>query len=276
MEDMEAVTVQFDPDNPELALTIDMPSVGANVRWVKEELCRQDPTGAAQPDSFRLCAADRPQEILADDVPITPTLSTLVLYPGEEELLARQVQADREAVAREEEALRIRQQQEEIEREEMEFAIRLAREDESKQAKKAREEEEKRTRQETARRLEASQVEGGGPVTDGHPILYHSNNVFLFLKKSSNPRSGKIVKQKIEMGTEVLATGRTWTGPSGGRWAELKPNRSAPKEEAWEVAWSLVEGPGFGLEAPALIDPNAPPGEDEWRDEDENGDDYIQ
>lgn len=266
---LETITVIFDPDNPELALPIDVPPGGATVFWVKEELCRQDPTGSAQPDSFRLCAADRPEEILDDSVAITPALATLVLQPGEDE---RKEREEKERKAQEEKAereRRQRQEQEDLDREEYEIAMQLAQEEASRQAKEEAIQREKQARREKAEALEKLQVDGGGPIESGGPTTYLCGPSGLFLKKSANPRSGKIVKQKRDEGSEVPATGRTWTGPSGGVWAELKPNKSVAKEEGWDTAWALVEGPGFGLEGPALIDPNGPPPSERVYDNDE-------
>jgi len=46
----------------------------------------------------------------------------------------------------------------------------------------------------------------------------------------------------------VYATGLRWTGPSGGVWAELDATMG-------QFGWTLVEGPGFGINGPVLIDP---------------------
>mmetsp|Transcript_19073 Transcript_19073/g.44858 ORF Transcript_19073/g.44858 Transcript_19073/m.44858 type:complete len:282 (-) Transcript_19073:466-1311(-) len=242
---MPTVTVQFDPDNPEMALTVEVPANNATVRWVKEELCRQDFTGTATPESFRLFALGHSGALLDDGTPITPGLETLVLQPSDPEQEARE-EADRKM-------------REEFEREEREMALFLIREEEERKAREERTVADRKAKKEEAERLAKMQVEGGGPIIGGGPSIYLCATNSLFLKKSSNPRSGKIVKQKRDPGSQVQSTGRTWTGPSGGLWAELTPSAETSKEEGWDHAWALVDGPGFGLDGPALIDPDHPP-----------------
>jgi len=89
---MAAVTVQLDPQSPDLTISLELPAAGACVRWVKEELCKQDPTGAAQPESFQLCAVGKPGVLLDDGAPITAELKALMLCTdgGKEEEVAAQ------------------------------------------------------------------------------------------------------------------------------------------------------------------------------------------
>eukprot|EP00931_Biecheleriopsis_adriatica_P009806 TRINITY_DN110893_c0_g1_i1.p1 TRINITY_DN110893_c0_g1~~TRINITY_DN110893_c0_g1_i1.p1 ORF type:complete len:232 (+),score=26.51 TRINITY_DN110893_c0_g1_i1:209-904(+) len=76
----------------------------------------------------------------------------------------------------------------------------------------------------------------------------------LFKKPSRNPASGKVVKVKGSVGSTVLTTGRSWTGPRGGKWVEL--------DSLVEVTgWLLVEGPGFGISGPMLRKVTADDGE---------------
>lgn len=253
---MPTVTVQFDPDNPEMAMTVDVPGESATIQYVKEELCRQDFTGNLTPESFCLYAVKDQTAKLDDGTSITPDLEVLVLQPR-----------DPEREAREEAA---RKQREDFEREEREMALFILREEEERKARDERVSAERKAKKEEAEKVNKMVVEGGGPIVTGGPNVYVCGTNAIFLKKSSNPRAGKIVKQKREMGSQVRATGRTWTGPSGGMWAELLPSSEGSKEESWDKAWALVDGPGFGLEGPALIDPNRPPdaepedNEDEW------------
>lgn len=229
---MTTVTVQLDPNNPMLCMDLDVPECGATVRWVKEELCKQDPTGSAEPDSFRLICADQPwADPLEDSVPLTPALGTLVLKPIDPEEEAR-------------------------EQEEREFLARIAKEEEDRQIKEAAVLAERKAREEESERLEKLVVEGGGEIETEGLKKYICTGKELYMKKSPNPRSGKIVKFKWEQNSEVGATGRVWTGPNGGVWAELTPFRDDQKGKMVEQAWVLVEGPGFGLEGPALIDPD--------------------
>jgi len=69
------------------------------------------------------------------------------------------------------------------------------------------------------------------------------------MKRSEDPSSGKISKVKVPPEVRIYSSGRVWTGPSGGRWAQLDASRGG------EAGWVLVEGPGFGLRGPALVDP---------------------
>mmetsp|Transcript_27394 Transcript_27394/g.85157 ORF Transcript_27394/g.85157 Transcript_27394/m.85157 type:complete len:923 (-) Transcript_27394:112-2880(-) len=75
----QTISVQLDAQHPELALSVQAPDGGATVLWLKEELCRQDPTGTAEPGHFRLCAAQRPDVLLEDSVTITPALASMVV-----------------------------------------------------------------------------------------------------------------------------------------------------------------------------------------------------
>lgn len=67
----------------------------------------------------------------------------------------------------------------------------------------------------------------------------------LIKKVGTDPTSGKITKLNRKVGSKVKTTGKTWTGPSGGEWAELDP-------AAEKAGWLLVEGPGFSLPGPLL------------------------
>lgn len=78
---MPTVTVQLDPSNDLLQMDVEVPE-GATIASLKQELCKQDPTGAASPASFRLCASARPNVLLEDTVVIGPELGGLVLEPG--------------------------------------------------------------------------------------------------------------------------------------------------------------------------------------------------
>mmetsp|Transcript_73380 Transcript_73380/g.215122 ORF Transcript_73380/g.215122 Transcript_73380/m.215122 type:complete len:285 (+) Transcript_73380:91-945(+) len=80
------------------------------------------------------------------------------------------------------------------------------------------------------------------------PRLYRCAVPSIFLKRSEDPSAGQIVKLRREVGAEVQATGKTWTGPGGGIWAELEPSAGS--------GWALVRGAGFGLTGPALVDPS--------------------
>lgn len=77
---------------------------------------------------------------------------------------------------------------------------------------------------------------------------YACSTAAIFLKRSRDPASGKIVRLKREVGASVQTTGNTWTGPGGGLWVELE---AGTNEE--HGGWALVQGPGFGLSGPALV-----------------------
>merc|ERR550537_2074277 len=69
----------------------------------------------------------------------------------------------------------------------------------------------------------------------------------MFIKRSEDPTEKKIVKMKWQMSNKVQTTGVTWTGPGGGIWAELDATQGS-------FGWALVQGPGFGLNGPAMVD----------------------
>ena len=60
-------------------------------------------------------------------------------------------------------------------------------------------------------------------------------------------RSTRITQLKRQRGSRFYASGRLWTGPNGGVWAEADARHG-------EFGWFLVNGPGFGLNGPALVD----------------------
>mmetsp|Transcript_106163 Transcript_106163/g.310336 ORF Transcript_106163/g.310336 Transcript_106163/m.310336 type:complete len:219 (-) Transcript_106163:110-766(-) len=84
-------------------------------------------------------------------------------------------------------------------------------------------------------------------LEEGGPQLYCCSQGAIFVKRSSNPKSKKIIRLQRPVGTNVHTTGKTWRGPGGGTWAELNAARG-------ETGWALVDGPGFGLNGPALVD----------------------
>merc|ERR1719401_2012918 len=51
------------------------------------------------------------------------------------------------------------------------------------------------------------------------------------------------------VGSLMYTTGKVWMGPQGGKWAEIDVQRSPS-----ESGWVLVEGPGFGVTGPLLVD----------------------
>jgi len=243
---------------------VEVPADGATIWFVKEELCRQDFTGNLTPESFCLYAVGNLTAKLDEGTAIKPDLETLVLQPH-----------DPEREAREEAA---RKQKEDFEREEREMALFILREEEERKAREERIVAERKAKKAEAENMNKMVVDGGGPIEGGGPCLYVCGTNAIFLKKSSNPRAGKIVKQKRDPGSQVQSTGRTWTGPSGGMWTELLPSSEGSKEESWDKAWALVDGPGFGLDGPALIDPTRPPDLEPaaaFEDEDDDDEDEV-
>uniref|UniRef100_A0A7S1L571 Uncharacterized protein n=1 Tax=Alexandrium catenella TaxID=2925 RepID=A0A7S1L571_ALECA len=87
-----------------------------------------------------------------------------------------------------------------------------------------------------------------GMKSDG-PTAYTITQGLCFLKPSENPTSTKIIKAKRPVGSVLHSTGNTWQGPAGGLWAEVDGAKSAG-----EMGWALVEGPGFGIKGPLLVD----------------------
>jgi hypothetical protein len=84
-------------------------------------------------------------------------------------------------------------------------------------------------------------------IDEDGPRLYLCTKGILFVKRSENPDSQKILKLKRPIGSFVHTTGYTWTGSAGGIWAELDAGYG-------DMGWMLVRGPGFDLKGPALID----------------------
>merc|ERR1719188_427552 len=70
----------------------------------------------------------------------------------------------------------------------------------------------------------------------------------IFAKRSEDPSSATIVKMPWPIDRPVRTTGLTWTGPSGGVWVELDATYG-------DFGWAIVEGPGFGVKGPLLVDP---------------------
>eukprot|EP00913_Durusdinium_trenchii_P008660 g8134.t1 len=81
-------------------------------------------------------------------------------------------------------------------------------------------------------------------LSEGAPTQY--------IVAQGDPTSQKILKAKRPVGSKIYTTGTIWKGPQGGVWAEVDIGKSPG-----EMGWALVEGPGFGLRGPSLIDPEA-------------------
>lgn len=107
------------------------------------------------------------------------------------------------------------------------------------------------------------------------PRHYRCAEGVLFLKRSAEPQAAKITQITKTVGADVFTTGRLWVGPSGGVWAELDASLG-------EIGWALVQGPGFGIAGPVLVDaanpgashsdveastiwPTKPRSDEEWR-----------
>mmetsp|Transcript_19947 Transcript_19947/g.61607 ORF Transcript_19947/g.61607 Transcript_19947/m.61607 type:complete len:203 (+) Transcript_19947:97-705(+) len=88
---------------------------------------------------------------------------------------------------------------------------------------------------------------GAGPA--GYRVLQGP----VFKKPGLDPTAGRVVKLSRPVGSLLVSTGKTWTGPSGGEWAELDATAGE------KPGWVLVEGPGFGQPGPLLE--RAEPGE---------------
>lgn len=79
---MQMITVYLDPANPEMLLTVEAPEGSATISWVKDELCRQDPTGMTRPENFCLCAVEAPDSALEDSLAIAAATRSLLLKPA--------------------------------------------------------------------------------------------------------------------------------------------------------------------------------------------------
>uniref|UniRef100_A0A7S2KUY1 Uncharacterized protein n=1 Tax=Zooxanthella nutricula TaxID=1333877 RepID=A0A7S2KUY1_9DINO len=102
---------------------------------------------------------------------------------------------------------------------------------------------------ESALALAASEPQS--QVTEGGPTTYIVTQGVVFLKRSSRPESGKIVRVRKPVGVVLHTTGRQWRGDRGGLWVELLPDGDGGGNGL--TGWTLVSGPGFGIEGPALI-----------------------
>lgn len=87
-------------------------------------------------------------------------------------------------------------------------------------------------------------------LADDGPTVYTVAQGFFFIKKSKDPEVNRIVKSVRHVGSQIYTTGETWTGPKGATWAKIDVERSPG-----EMGWALVEGPGFGVKGPLLVDP---------------------
>jgi len=98
---------------------------------------------------------------------------------------------------------------------------------------------------------EAGEAGAGATTKHGGPTAYCVAQGMCFLKPSEEPSTTKILKAKRPVGSVIYATGQTWEGPQGGVWAEVDVARSPG-----EMGWVLVQGPGFGVKGPLLVDPS--------------------
>merc|ERR1711998_307853 len=87
--------------------------------------------------------------------------------------------------------------------------------------------------------MESMFAGAAGQIQEDGPLIYRCTQGVLFVKRSENPESQKILKLKRPVGAFVHTTGYTWTGSAGGIWAELEASKG-------EMGWMLVKGPGFG------------------------------
>mmetsp|Transcript_22403 Transcript_22403/g.62908 ORF Transcript_22403/g.62908 Transcript_22403/m.62908 type:complete len:208 (+) Transcript_22403:90-713(+) len=83
----------------------------------------------------------------------------------------------------------------------------------------------------------ASAIEAGGPTS------YCVAEGVCFLKPSESPEEGAIVKLQRQVGTRIHTTGREWTGPQGGVWAEVDVLREANMRMGWINVRGLTRRP---------------------------------
>jgi len=88
-----------------------------------------------------------------------------------------------------------------------------------------------------------------GPGRDDGASVYYVTQGVIFVKPSDDPSAPHIVRAIRAKGSKVYTTGETWVGKQGGLWAELDPvlNRHC-------AGWVLIEGQGFGVEGPLLLE----------------------
>jgi len=85
----------------------------------------------------------------------------------------------------------------------------------------------------------------------------------LFKKPGKDPTTSKIVKLKKKVGAKIKTTGKTWSGPAGGKWVELDVTEEAKSTPGWV----LIQGQGqpnkqtnsVGITGPMLLEGSMPP-----------------
>lgn len=90
-------------------------------------------------------------------------------------------------------------------------------------------------------------LQSDGMLSENGPLRYKCAHGILFTKRSEDPSHPVILQLARPAGTHIYSTGLCWRGPKGALWAELDASKG-------EMGWMLVEGPGFGLSGPALVD----------------------
>lgn len=92
--------------------------------------------------------------------------------------------------------------------------------------------------------LENALEENSGQNVNTEQNIVQSITAYRVLKgevyKKATTDAEKIIKIEKPPGTILQTTGKVWTGPSGGRWAECDV------EAGEKPGWVYIEGPGFG------------------------------
>jgi len=95
-----------------------------------------------------------------------------------------------------------------------------------------------------------SSLKVDGQYSDGASRVWVCARGVLFVKRNEDPTTTRILRIDRQLGSLVYSTGRIWTGPNGGKWAEADVGKGANGD----FGWLLINGPGFGLDGPALED----------------------
>jgi len=80
-------------------------------------------------------------------------------------------------------------------------------------------------------------------VADNGPASYRVTEGVCFVKPAEQPDGDRIIQVKRPVGSVVQTTGRTWTGPQGGLWAEVDVEREARMKMGWVNVKGLTRRP---------------------------------
>mmetsp|Transcript_2006 Transcript_2006/g.4442 ORF Transcript_2006/g.4442 Transcript_2006/m.4442 type:complete len:210 (-) Transcript_2006:141-770(-) len=94
---------------------------------------------------------------------------------------------------------------------------------------------------------DADELSAALPADDG--VRFWEVSVMGVCYKKASPEDAKITKFRRRPGYTVTTTGRIWTGPNGGVWAELDASQGPSTAEGW----LLVRGGELAKHGPLLL-----------------------